>query len=246
MQPPSLSIPLREGERLSKRIYMNATIKLDARLFAVAEFVGGDFLCDVGTDHANLPIYLCQTGRIAGAVASDINEGPLARAEKNVRAHGLSDRIKTVLSDGLTALSSYSPTDIAIAGMGGILIKDILSASDTAKTAHLVLQPMSHAQILREYLLVSGYEISDEALAEEGGKIYQIISARYTGKAEKYTEAELYVGRKNIENRGKYPELFGKHLNKLIDTFSIKVNRSIIRFIKSGTLHTKCPASLSF
>ena len=199
-------------------------VKLDARLMTAARFVEGDFLCDVGTDHASLPIYLCQTGRIRRAVASDINAGPLARAEKNVRLCGLSDVIETVLSDGLRSLEKYAPTDISIAGMGGILIKDILSASETAKTAHLILQPMSHAHILRGYLLGAGYEICDEALAEDDGKIYQIISARHTGKTEPYTEAELYVGKKNVEKRDVFPELFSKHIEKLIDTFSKKVN----------------------
>lgn len=202
---------------------MNDIIKLDARLGAVADFVDGNFLIDVGTDHANLPIFLCQTKKISRAVASDINRGPLERAEKNISLHGLDDKIETVLSDGLTKLEDYRPTDIAIAGMGGILIKNIIDLSDTARRAHLILQPMSHAHILRGYLISHGFKIKDEALAEDASKAYQIISAVYTGENTNYTDAELYIGRKNVDNRDKYPQVFSKHLGKLIDTFSKKV-----------------------
>ena len=203
---------------------MKDKISLDDRLAAVAGFVEGEFLIDVGTDHANLPIFLCQTKKIKRAVASDINEGPLDRAKKNICAHGLQEKIETVLSDGLTALESYIPTDIAVAGMGGILIKDIISSSEIARRAHLILQPMSHAHILREYLTLHGFSIKDETLAEDAGKVYQIISAVYTGTNDVYTDAELYIGKKNIENREKYPAEFLKHVKKLTETFSKKVN----------------------
>lgn len=195
----------------------------DARLLAVAGFVRGDYPCDVGTDHAILPIYLCKTGKASHAIASDVNRGPLLSAEKNIRAQGLSERIVTVCSDGLEKLSGYSPTDIIIAGMGGILISEILAASEMSKRAHLVLQPMSHAHILRGFLTENGYTTDGEAIAEESGKIYQIISASYTGKTEKYTQAELYLGKKNIADREKNQLLFGKLLDRLISTFGKKV-----------------------
>ena len=59
--------------------------KISKRLLCAAEFArNGDFIADVGTDHAYLPIYLCTKGIIKGAVVSDINEGPIERATKNI------------------------------------------------------------------------------------------------------------------------------------------------------------------
>lgn len=202
---------------------MNTIRTPDARLAAVGANVRGDFIYDIGTDHAILPIYLCSVGKISRAVASDINRGPLLRAEKNISDAGFSDRIKTVLSDGLEKLEDEQPTDIVIAGMGGILIRDIIEKSTVARTAHLVLQPMSHAHILRGYLTENGYEITAETLARDGDKVYQIISADHTGKNGDYSEIERYLGRLNIENRDKHPELFSLLLQKNIDTFSKKV-----------------------
>lgn len=198
-------------------------IKPDARLSAVADMVCGDFLCDVGTDHAILPVYLCLAGKIRRAVASDIRKGPLEAARRNISSCGLSDKIETVLSDGLLSLGGYSPTDIAIAGMGGILITKILGASELSKKAHLVLQPMTHAHTLRLYLTQNGYEITGEALAADGDKIYQIISAVFTGNNTEYTPLELYLGKLNIENRDKYPGLFSAHLKCAVYTWQKKL-----------------------
>ena len=43
----------------------------------------GSIVADIGTDHAYVPIFLMETGQIAGAVAMDVNRGPLERAEEN-------------------------------------------------------------------------------------------------------------------------------------------------------------------
>ncbi|MFR4202335.1 MAG: tRNA (adenine(22)-N(1))-methyltransferase TrmK [Flavonifractor plautii] len=57
------------------------TVELTPRLRSVAELVPrGARFADVGTDHAYLPVWLLQQGRITGAVASDLRPGPLERA----------------------------------------------------------------------------------------------------------------------------------------------------------------------
>ena len=66
----------------------------------------GSIVADIGTDHAYVPIFLMETGQIAGAVAMDVNRGPLERAEENIRRSGLADRIKTRLSDGFESLEA--------------------------------------------------------------------------------------------------------------------------------------------
>ena len=85
---------------------------------------------------------------------------------------------------GLTVIEPHEADAIVIAGMGGMLIAEIIEQSKpVAKAAKiLVMQPMLDSGKLRRYLLQSGFEIFEEELAKEDRKIYEIIWARYTGK----------------------------------------------------------------
>ncbi len=179
---------------------------LDARLLSAAKLVReGAYVCDVGTDHAYLPVYLVLTGRAVRALASDINEGPVKRAKESVVKYGVSEKIEVVLGDGLKGAESYPITDVIIAGMGGELIASILDAAKWIQNEkyRLILQPMTHAEILREYLINNGFSIIDEDIVTEqkDRKIYQIICAEYSGRADEYTKDELYLGRHNISRR---------------------------------------------
>lgn len=153
---------------------------LTPRLKAVAGLVTGRTLSDIGTDHAYIPIELIRNARADWAIACDINPGPLASARANIQKYAVADRVQLRLGAGLCPLESGETDTVVIAGMGGKLIADILSADfDKAKSfAELVLQPMNAQAELRKYLASSGFEIVKEELCEEGFKVYNIISVR--------------------------------------------------------------------
>ena len=178
-------------------------IKLSKRLSTVASFVrNGVIVADVGTDHAYLPIYLVQSKKAKKAIATDINEGPLSRARENILQNVLENEILTYISDGLNGIESNFPDDIMICGMGGELIAEILDKSNYVKNANvnLILQPMTSAKELREYLQ-NGFFIYDETVVFEDGKFYQIICAKYDGQKYKFSEIELEVGKINMMNK---------------------------------------------
>lgn len=178
-------------------------IKLSKRLSAAAELCRKDsFIADVGTDHAYLPIYLASKGIIRGGVASDINKGPIDRAKAHIAEAGLKNIITAVRCDGLSELEAYSPEDIFILGMGGELIARIISDAPFVRNegVRLILQPMTHAEILRDALCRSGFSIVFECFVKDE-KIYQIICAEYTGEVYALTPFELAVGKQNIEKR---------------------------------------------
>ena len=177
----------------------------DRRLEVAASFGRrGARVADIGTDHASLPIYLVGNGFAPCALACDINEGPLSAAKLNISSAGLSDRISTRLTDGLSGIEDYSPEDIYILGMGGELISKIVLASELSKRSgvRLILQPMTHSHDLRRDLYANGYNIIDETLVKDRDRVYQIIAAEYDGTVRSATEVELWLGKKNIERGG--------------------------------------------
>ena len=192
---------------------MNEIPKISKRLEAAASFSRmGKRFADVGTDHAYLPIYLCASNKSEGGVASDINEGPVNRAHLNVRGWGEEKRIKVVRTDGLNGIEKYGAEDIFILGMGGELIVKIISDAEWLKASgiRIVVQPMTHPEAVRRYFYENGFSIIDETLVEEE-KIYQIICAEYGGEAERASELELLIGKKNIEKGGELLEKLLKH-----------------------------------
>ena len=176
---------------------------------AVPYIRGGRLVADIGTDHAYLPIYLCEqrrlspvtakNGELLCAIAADINKGPVERADQHIAKARLTKYIKTLRTDGLTGLDAYDPADIIIFGMGGELIASILEAAPWAGEAgkRLILQPMTHAEKLREYLLKTGFAIIGETLSREGDRIYQTLCAEPAPEGyvpPTLSPAELAVG----------------------------------------------------
>lgn len=194
-------------------------MQLSERLRAVADFVTPQSrLADVGTDHAYVPIFLAEENRIVSAVAMDIVDGPLRRAQENIRAHGLEDRIETRKSDGLSRLQPGEVDSVVIAGMGGLLICRILDQSrETAGSIReWILEPQSDTDRVREYLMEQEYHISDENMVLEDGKYYPILKAEAGKEENSYTAEELRYGRCLLQK--KHPVL-KSYLEKEIGSF---------------------------
>ena len=159
-------------------------LELSPRLAAIAEQVPqGARLADVGTDHAYLPAWLLLAGRISGAVATDVREGPLQRGRETARLYKVEDRIVFRCCDGLAAVEPQEADTVVIAGMGGELILRIVGETpwlrDSSK--RLILQPMSSVPQLRSGLVDLGYSIIQEEAVVDGGKVYSAFTAQFSG-----------------------------------------------------------------
>lgn len=178
-------------------------ITLDSRLSLCASFVRQDSkLADIGTDHAYLPVWLCQNGVCKSAVAADINPEPLSRGQLTIAQAGLEDKVKTRLSDGLKSISADEADDIVIAGMGGELIAGILSecALTRDERLNLILQPMTRSEELVRFLCENGYKIVLMRCVTSHGKTYAVINARYDGVVRPCTELYKYVGELDLSD----------------------------------------------
>lgn len=196
-------------------------IKLDSRLLSVASLVRkGSVVADVGTDHAYVVAYLVENGIIEKAIASDINKGPLENARQTLIECEIADKVQLVLSDGLSGIEENSCDDIVIAGMGGILISEILDKAQWVKNKniHIVAQPMTHAEVLRKWLCDNGFKINREVTSTDAKRVYVAISASYTGEITPCSEAYCYIG-ELIKN---HDELSGRYIEKVLASLEKK------------------------
>ena len=155
------------------------TVRLNARLSQIASYIEhGESVCDVGTDHGYLPIYLAENDITDKIIMSDISRGSLAKAKADA-AEELDDAgdIDARLGNGFDVLEPEEVDDIVIAGMGGIQILDILSwdISKTLTYRKFIFQPRRDAATLRRWLQINGFTITDQVVVPENGRYSEII-----------------------------------------------------------------------
>lgn len=184
------------------------------RLLAIASFVRpGARVIDVGSDHGYVPIYLLKEKVATHALCTDVHDGPLRKSRENSARFGLTDFIDTQKADGLLDVDVSGYDTIIIAGMGGMLIAEILQNAPALDGKQLILQPMTAVMELRKYLITNGFTIVKEKLVQEDEKLYTVLETK-RGKSEPYTPAQLLVGRENRRDP-LYPVWVKRIRNKL-------------------------------
>lgn len=170
---------------------------LEARLALCASMVRpGAALADVGTDHAYLPVWLARRGLIRSAVASDVRPGPLERAEKNIERYGASGIVQTRLCNGLDGISPGEADDVVLAGMGGLLMAEIIGRAAWLKDGrkHLILQPMTRGEELRRSLFENGFSVLREQAVLEERRVYTVMLCEWGRTALPADELFPYIG----------------------------------------------------
>ena len=217
-------------------------MKLSKRLQAIAEFVSEtDRVIDIGCDHANLDIYLCELYKDIKIIASDIHEGALQQAKSNIEKHNLAKRIETRLGDGLTIVNPSEFDTIIISGMGFHNIKKILSNEPKmVNYPKIVIQCNTDVVKLRTFVTKLGYRISKEELVMDNDIIYTIIE--FTQGVEKYNYSQNYFGPRILENKNElfyeyYSKKLLKYENLLLqlpgyEIFSIMHHKHLIKIIR--------------
>lgn len=173
-------------------------LHISLRLQEIAKHIPkASFFADIGSDHAYLPTYVCLNDLNSRAIAGEVNIGPFKKAKEVVDTYNLENRIDVRLGDGLAVLDSDEPDTIVIAGMGGKLIKKILTENltKTLKINTLILQPNLDADILRKWFIKYNYDLINEKIIEENNHFYEILVAN------KISEEDVYDENINIEKQ---------------------------------------------
>ena len=177
-------------------------MRINARLKKIGDLVEANSFClDVGCDHALLDIYLVKQNKNIKAVASDVAEGPLEQAKKNIKRERLENEIEVRLGDGLDTYSEEINT-IIISGMGGKNIIGILKRNPKVlkKIETLMISPNNYQEDVKRYCCKNGFMIQNEEFVRDKNFIYQIIIFK-RGK-KKYNKKEYFFGPVFLEKKG--------------------------------------------
>lgn len=156
-------------------------IELSKRMQSAADMIQPcDAVGDIGCDHAFISIYLVEQHRTERVIASDVRRGPITIAKRNIEAMNLSDQIEIRMGDGLDTIVPGEVNAVVLAGMGGMLMIDILERGEEVVTRcdQLVLQPQSDIEKVRRYLAEKGYHLADEQMLIDAGKYYNLLDVR--------------------------------------------------------------------
>lgn len=213
--------------------------RMSNRLKMISESIKNcSLVYDIGTDHAYVPISLLQKNICVKAYATDVKKGPLLIANNNIEKYHLEDKIITKRGDGLDVIDD-NPECVIIAGMGGILITNLIKANikKARKVKQLIIQAMNAEEIIRKFMLNNGFSIDFEKLTKEGNKIYNLMSFSYTDCINDYLEYEYYTSRYLVNKRN---QLLKKYLQPKIKRFNDIIKGQVItNNIDKNVIHIK-------
>lgn len=165
-------------------------------------------IAEIGCDHAYISMELLHRDCYDHILAMDVKDGPLLRAQKNIKQEFSDDpelyrRIETRKSDGLSAVREHELDAVILAGMGGGLMVRIFT--DSLKTFQsipvLILQPQSELVPLRKFLMEQNYQIVTEDMVFEDGKYYPMMRAERKDQVPQLDLCELTFGPKLLETK---------------------------------------------
>lgn len=204
-------------------------MNISNRLKKIASFVKEDaYILDVGCDHALLDIYLAKNKENIKIIASDINEGPLNQAKKNLEKYDVTNKITLALADGLESINNDVDT-VIISGMGTSTILEILKKDKLENVKQLIISSNNNYELLRKNIVKLGFIIDKEEIVYENKKYYPIIS--FIKGNKKYKRIELKEGPILIKEKD---DIYKKYI-----TNKIEKNKNILSKLNSNHIIKK-------
>lgn len=176
-----------------------------------------DVIADVGCDHGRIAEYCAKRVPCKTVIASDVSDKCLLKAKTLLSGY---NNVEFKCCDGI----AYECDEAVIAGMGGILIADIIRAA-TVKPKTLILSPHRDHYVLRKTLCELGYGIDRDIPINDRGKFYAVIRAVMGGGNNKLSEIQMLFGAEcDVPS-----EALRTHLKKLYSTYSVAADKNKVK-----------------
>lgn len=169
---------------------------LSRRLQSIFNMVDScDQLCDVGSDHALLPIALLNQEKIKKAVIVEIAEKPLQKARLECVKQGLLANVEFFLSDGLKQVPVHVK-NVVCAGMGFDTIAHIINQSMDIfqECDQIILQSNTKIEELRKFMSQKNFTCIKEEFIYDRKRFYFILKYRFNPKHQQLSEKECFLG----------------------------------------------------
>lgn len=141
-----------------------------------------EVIADIGSDHGYIPADLLKNDIAKKIIATDISAPSVQKAIDLMEKLNLSEKSDFRVGNGLEVLNVDEADTVIIAGMGGKLIFEILQNGYKNKFKEkiptLVLQPVQQVGDLRYFLIKNDFDILDEHIFVDQGKVYQVMISR--------------------------------------------------------------------
>lgn len=171
------------------------TLNKNNRISEVAKFIDPyKIIADIGCDHGFLVIEAFENYHIDKAYAVDNKEGPLNQAIHNIKDKPYYKNVIFSLSSGIEEIGEDTEC-VVIAGMGGILITEILD-KPLKNVKRLILEPNRDPEDVRKKVVSLGFDIVNEEVIFDKGKYYEIIVCDRVDNLDinKYSDIEYEFG----------------------------------------------------
>ena len=194
-------------------------IKLSERLECIANRIDkGETVADIGTDHGYLPIYLWENKISPKVIMADISKGSLQKAKDNCKLSQPEFDFDCRLGDGLEVLQPHEVDTVVMAGMGALLIIEMLEW-DIIKTRSykkFILQPRNNLGKLVKWLKDNRFDITNYDLVKEGKRICEILTVCTESAGEDFNKSSCNSEHELELDSAEYdfPDLIIEHKNK--------------------------------
>lgn len=148
--------------------------QINNRIRAISNLINNtNIVVDVGSDHAQLSIFLISENRSNVVYNIEKNNKPFLNSVKNTSKY--KDRIFNIESDGFEKFDSSITIDFCtISGMGAVNIIDILCKSSN-KIKNIIVCPNNNENLIRLFAYNNFYRIKKDFTIKENGLLYPII-----------------------------------------------------------------------